>query len=192
MTDQNTPFEETPQGWNEDSPDAFTQLRTHSKSLAQSLREKEQNEAALAAELEGYRKRDKFAEALLAAGVEGVTFEDVADLTADQITPTALRVRAEEKQASKNALLADQAKAAGFETVEAYQTALQKLGAMSADEKQALVSQGQAATAGSAPPQTTTLQERAHAAYRASKATGSNDETARAAYAQVMMEDSES
>lgn len=189
MSEQNTPLEETPSGWDEDHPDAFTQLRTHSKTLAQQLKQERQDREAMASKLERFEKQERFQQVADEAKAEGVSFEDVADLPLDQITAVALRMKAEEKAQGQEALLADQAKAAGFDSVEAYRTALSKLGGMSAEEKQALVSQAAAATAGHAPPQAEgSLREKAAAAFREKKMQGLPDEQARAAATAVLME----
>jgi hypothetical protein len=190
VSEQTNPVQvsEVPEGWDEEAPDAFTRLRNHAKTLATDLKTKAQQDAERDAELERYRKRDRFLESL--GDIQGVSFEDVKDVPLEQITPTLLKVKAEEKSKSADTELEALAKKAGFEDVGQFKTAVQTLTGMQEQERQQLASQTAAASATGVvtPPGDLTPAEAGTKAYQEAKAQGIAEDRAQAEYLRASRE----
>lgn len=125
-------------------------LRKHARELEKQLKAVRESDAAKGAKLAAYERRDAFEAAVKEAGVEGLTLQDVADL--QDITPTALKVLAKERDDARTARLAEQAKDLGFASVDEFQ---QFVAARKAEQEQHtkdLAAVGAAAAAGGAAP----------------------------------------
>lgn len=165
-------------------------LREHAESLKADLDQERAQRAQEAEELDAFRRRDRFASALMEAQIDGISFEDVADLPTEQITATALRIRAEEKQAARGVAEERQAKELGFETVDEYRATISAVKTMRAEERQSLAA-ATAIVGSQAPPVapvTKTPQEHAMDAYKEARAQGLPEDMSKARYAQALQE----
>jgi hypothetical protein len=129
-------------------------LRKHAKQLEKDLKAKETLIAEQAEKVARYERKEAFEAAVATAGDVGVTLEELGELPAEQITPALLKAKAAEKEQAKKALLAEQAKSLGFETVEQYEAALKVVAEKEAEERKALAAAAAVAAGGGsgAPP----------------------------------------
>lgn len=133
----------------ESAPDSF---REHVKKLGTDLKDTQTKLATQDEELVGYRKQQAFDKAIKEAEVEGISLEDLGDVKPEDINPTFLKVKAEERKNQQQEVLAQQAKVMGFEKVEDYQAALEKIKAEKAVTATNQQTQQVVASGGSPPP----------------------------------------
>lgn len=126
--------------------------RKHLRQVEKDLKAERDARAADREKLLRYERRETLERVLTETGLTGVTVEDLGDVDPEAITATLVRVKADEKSQAVAAQKSEQAKAAGYESVEDYERDLAAARAVRERNTVAQQRQTQVASVGGPPP----------------------------------------
>lgn len=185
-TERQDPLEVDKSEWDDEDPRPW---RKHADTLESELKENRGTLDTALSELDRYRRRDAFEKAAADAGIKDLTIEDLGDVASEAINPTLLRVKAEEKAATREIAERKQAEALGFEKLEDYRGAMKAIQEKTAEERQNLAAQAAIAQGGPAGPAAAKTPEAAGwEAYSAARKQGQSEDRAQAAFMQAKRE----